>query len=505
MIRRLLYWPLDQFDRQLDRLTMYQLVLYTLYAYAGAAVIFSLFGEIAFKPYYILASVAWLVAVCWYSNSFFARLYKVPANHESSLITGLILSLILSPPNSLHGYWVLALCGTLAMASKYLLTFNKRHIFNPAAFGAFMSIVLFQNFASWWIGNNTMAPLLIIGGILLLRKINRFLMVGFFIAVYLAVLWVTNTDFSVHMVWLFIVSTPLIFFATVMLTEPLTSPTDLDKSLLYAAVVGLLYSVSRLHIAPEEALLIGNLLTFVMTPDTSHILTFKSSRLEAAGITSYLFESPKKIKFKAGQYFRWTLPIPASDSRGNRRYFTISASPTESDLMFTVKHPKPESGFKHQLNFLKRGDRIQATQLAGKFTLPTLRVKKIAFLAGGIGVTPFRSMVKEMVDKGKGRDIVMFYAVNSKEEIAFQKLFKKAQGLGLKTFYPVASAHEGNDVYLAGRLDRNMLTSHLPDLKDRIFYISGPQGFVAVMRNELLALGIPRRDIHTDFFPGYGD
>jgi ferredoxin-NADP reductase len=491
-------------DRWLDQISMYRLMLYVLYLYVGAAVFFSLFSEIPFKPYYILASAIWLQAVCRGANWLLSKAYKVPANQESSLITGLILTLILSPPSSLHGFWILTLAGALAMASKYLLTANQRHIFNPAAFGAVMSIVLFQNYASWWIGAKVMAPIIIITGVLILRKINRFTMVGFFIAIYIAIMWLTSSHLTGHALWLNLAATPLLFFAIIMLTEPLTSPTALDKSLFYAGVVGLFYSISRLHVAPEEALLIGNFVTFVLTPDRSLLLSFTGSRREAGDIVSYIFKSPKRVKFKAGQYFRWTLPDLANDPRGNRRYFTISAAPTEKDLMLTVKQPAGlSSGFKQRLTQLKPGDNILATQLAGDFTLPQLRVKKLAFLAGGVGITPFRSMVKEMVDKNRGRDIVLFYAVNSKDEIAFEPLFNRARRLGLKTFYVIGSAVQGSDVYLPGRLDRPILIEHLPDYIERVFFISGPQAFVAAMRNNLLDMGIPRRNIHTDFFPGY--
>lgn len=502
-IKRYLYWPVDTLDRWLDQISVYRLVLYVLYFYLVAAVFFSLFSEVPFKPYYILASAIWLQAVCRGANWLLAKAYKVPANQESSLITGLILTLILSPPSTIHGFWILTLVGSLAMASKYLITVNRRHIFNPAAVGAVMSIVLFQNYASWWIGSKVMAPLIILTGILILRKINRFKMVGLFFAVYLFILWLTTNNLTGHSLWLNISATPILFFAVIMLTEPLTTPTELDKSLIYAGVVGLFYSISRLHVTPEEALLIGNLLTFVMTPDSSLILTFTGSRPEAADIISYVFKTPKRVKFKAGQYLRWTLPNLASDARGNRRYFTISAAPTEKELMFTVKQPPQPSGFKQRLTQLKPGDQILATQLAGDFILPQMRVKKLAFLAGGVGITPFRSMIKEMVDRDRGRDIVMFYGVNDKQEIAFEPLFSKAKLLGLKTFYAIASAVQNNDNFLAGRLDRNIMTTYMPDWQERVFFISGPQGFVSAMRNELLDLGIPRRNIHTDFFPGY--
>jgi len=279
----------------------------------------------------------------------------------------------------------------------------------------------------------------------------------------------------------------------VMLTEPLTSPAKLNYSLLYAILVGFFYTATRFKLSPEEALLVGNLLTFLLARNRRYQLKFIKRVQEADGIYSYLFSMPKDFRFKAGQYMEWTIAHNKTDSRGNRRYLTIASSPSEPGLMFTIKHPQPASAFKQKLDELKPGDTMLASRLAGEFVLPPDSSKKIAFLAGGIGVTPFRSMIKYAIDKKQPRDMALLYSASSPDEISFQKLFDGAEEAGLKPHYVTD-----------GHIDKARIRSLLPDYKERIFYVSGPYGFVNAVHNALLELGVAGRQIVTDYFPGYG-
>jgi len=269
----------DWLDSQLDRLTTYRLVLYLLYVYVGAALLFSLTGKISFSVIDILLSLAVLMAASRATNWLISNFLHVPRNHESDLITSLILSLILTPASDFRGFLILAGAAAVAMASKYIITVRKRHIFNPAAFGAFASGLIFHSHASWWVGTQKLTPFVIVGGFLILRKMKRFQMVGVFLYVFLFYMILTATSGHVsHQMWLAVMSTPVFFFATVMLTEPLTSPTALNKSLMYAILVGLLYSILKLRFSPEEALLAGNALTFAMTPGRSSIRPRSATR-----------------------------------------------------------------------------------------------------------------------------------------------------------------------------------------------------------------------------------
>ncbi len=112
---------MNPIDRLLNPITMYRLVLYYLIALAGMAVALSFAGVLAYDPYALLFSIAFILAVCSAANYVFSRVFDVPANVESSAITGLILALIISPIGGYGDLWVLFWASVLAMGSKYIL------------------------------------------------------------------------------------------------------------------------------------------------------------------------------------------------------------------------------------------------------------------------------------------------------------------------------------------------------------------------------------------------
>jgi Na+-translocating ferredoxin:NAD+ oxidoreductase RnfD subunit len=368
--------PIDKLN---DRLTSYRLMLYFLLAITGWAIAGSFFSkQISYSWHEILASVIWLLLICWVANKSISKFLNIPANKESDLITALILALIMTPPKNSRDFALLAAAGIVAITSKYVITLYKSHIFNPAALGAFVSGEIFNHYASWWVGTKFMAPIVAIGSILVLRKMKRFTLVGVFLAVYiLYLIYAGNSNGDLHILWQEIISSPVLFFATVMLIEPLTSPSQASKYIPYGVLVGLLYSITRLRLSPEEALLIGNLLAFIIAPNRRFVLKFLRRIKEAEGIYSYLFETPAGLKFTAGQYLEWTLSQNKTDSRGNRRYLTISSAPTEPGVMFTLKYPPAKaSAFKQRLAGLKPGESVLVSDLSGSFTLPKDQAKK---------------------------------------------------------------------------------------------------------------------------------
>jgi ferredoxin-NADP reductase len=483
-------------DSLLDRITSYKLVLWFLYIVLGWAFIASLLGQVAYKWYDILLSTAVLVATSRIVNALVAKRLNISKNQESDTITALILVLILSPSHSIGRLAVLAVAATIAMLSKYALVISRWHIFNPAAIGALISGVIFHQYASWWVGTDFITPVVFVGGMLILRKMKRFIMVITFEVVALSLIAFNtylnqSTSAIGHNLWTVIIATPILFFAYIMLTEPFTSPRHLSNYLPYAAIVGFLYSYTKLGVSPEQALLIGNIFTYAIEPNRRLPLKFMHKISEADGIETYAFSGKEGFKYKAGQYMEWTLSQHESDFRGNRRYLTISSSPTEKELMVTLKIPEKSSAFKRRLETFKKGDSILADGLAGEFTLPKSEKQKLAFLAGGVGITPFRSMVKYALDFKQLRDINLIYSANSEEEFAFKDLFNEAKEFGIVTNY------------VTKPINKEKLKELVPDFSERTFYISGPYGFVHAMENNLLKLEIPDSQIKTDFFPGY--
>ncbi len=137
---------------------------------------------LAYDPYAMLFSTAFILAVCSATNYVFARVFDVPANVESSAITALILALIISPISGYGDLWFLFWASVLAIASKYIINIRGKHIFNPAALGVALTYLAINQSASWWIGNPTLLPFVLVGGLLLARKLRRFKLVWSFMA-----------------------------------------------------------------------------------------------------------------------------------------------------------------------------------------------------------------------------------------------------------------------------------------------------------------------------------
>jgi Na+-transporting NADH:ubiquinone oxidoreductase subunit NqrB len=160
-------------DNLLNRITMYRLVLYYLIFLLGAAVGLSLLGILKYDVFALFFSIAFLIAVCWVVNWIFSRTFKVAANIESVYISALILALIITPVQSYKDLWFLGWAAVLAMASKYIVAINRKHIFNPIAFAVALMYFTLNQSASWWVGNASMLPFVLIGGLLVVRKIGR--------------------------------------------------------------------------------------------------------------------------------------------------------------------------------------------------------------------------------------------------------------------------------------------------------------------------------------------
>src|SRR5207253_3096301 len=151
----------------LNRITMYRLVLYYLIFLALAALGLSYFNLISFAPGDLFLSSVIILIISWAANSVFARVFRVPSNSESFLITALILILIISPQKFSSGSGYLLFLGwasVLAQASKYILAIRRRHIFNPAALAVFVTAFAINHSASWWIGTLYMTPFVLAGG-----------------------------------------------------------------------------------------------------------------------------------------------------------------------------------------------------------------------------------------------------------------------------------------------------------------------------------------------------
>jgi ferredoxin-NADP reductase len=505
-------------DRFLNNITMYRLVMYYLVILLAIAAVFGVFGILPYNPIAIIFSTLFLLVVAWAANGILARIMNAHPNTESVYITALILALIITPgmPNDVSTVIFLAWAAVLAMASKYIFAIDKKHIFNPAAFAVAVTALAFGQTASWWIGGNLpMMAFVVIGGLLILRKIQRFDLALTFFVFALASDVLTHAAFDpVSTIQKALIHTPLFFFASIMITEPLTTPPTRRWRMIYGAIVGALFSpfiaIAGVSSSPELALLAGNIFSYIVSPKGKHALTLSKKEKVGDDIYHFTFTPDKNLSFRPGQYLEWTLgaehaaPDEKTDGRGNRRYFTIASSPTEGTIQLGVKFYEPSSSFKRALLAMQPGGTIVAGQLAGEFTLPNDPRQKLAFIAGGIGITPFRSMVKYLVDRGEKRDAILFYSNRSESEVAYRDVFDDAKRkIGMRTIYLTTGGGGAPNTNGGNRLTADAIKKEIPDYGERMFYISGTHAMTNAFEEMLREMGVPRANIKTDFFPGF--
>jgi ferredoxin-NADP reductase/Na+-translocating ferredoxin:NAD+ oxidoreductase RnfD subunit len=499
-------------DDALDGVTMYRLVLYVLIGFLGCAVLLAALSLLPFSPVALLTSVAVLVMVSWGANTLLAWAFDAPTNVESAYITALILALMLDPPRSLADVTFLGWAAILAMGSKYLLAFRRQHIFNPAALAAVVTAWALREPASWWVGAPGMVPVVLVGGLLVVRKVRQEDMVLCFLAAALVTLcgvtWLAHAALSRELRQL-VLASPLLFVAAVMLTEPLTAPPTRATRRIYGLLVGFLI-VPQIHLAqiystPELALAFGNLYAFAVGPKQRVTLLLRRQNRLSPSVIDFAFSPSRRVAFAPGQYLECTLAHPHADSRGLRRYFTIASSPTEPAIHLGVRFSERSSSFKRALRALDRKTPFMGAQIGGDFTLPADPSRKLAFIAGGIGITPYRSMLKYLIDTKQRRDIVVLYATRTTEEIVYREILGEAQArLGTKVHFLLsdAAAVPANWTGLRGHLSEGMVERTIPDFRERLFYLSGPPGMVRVHKQVLERAGVRRSHIKTDFFPG---
>ncbi len=498
-------------DNQLNRITMYRLVLYYLIFLLLVGLVVNA-GSPTADPFALIASVAFLLAVSAITNYIFSRIFRVPANVESVYITALILSLIITPIQTYNDLWFLFWAAILANASKYIVAIKGKHLFNPAAFAVALTYFAINQSASWWVGSGAMLAFVIVGGLLVVRKLGRFDMVfSFLIASVVTIFFsslFTGTGF-ISSTEKMILYSPLLFFAFIILTEPLTTPPTRRWRIVYGALVGFLFTpqfhFDGFYITPEVAILIGNIFSYLVSSKDKLVLKLKERNRLASDVYEFVFSAPRRFAFVPGQYMEWTLAHPEVDSRGNRRFFTLASAPTERVLRLGVKFNKKSSSFKQAMLAMKKDTEIIAAQLSGDFVLPDDLNQKVVLLAGGIGVTPFRSMIKNLLDNKQRRPLTLIYTAPAANNFVYKDVFDRAQiELGIKTIYSVTD----NDNLPAdwkgqvGRITPQMIKSAVPDYRNCIFYISGPRGMVDSLRDTLHKLGVLSFQIKTDYFAG---
>jgi glycine betaine catabolism B len=500
----------------LNRLTMYQAMVYYLRIMIGLSVILSYFDILPYTWWHILANLAALLVVCIGSNWIVSKIIGIKSNYESQFITAEILTLIMGPFHPLDNWQFILLAGVVSMVSKYVIVYKKRHIFNPAALAMVVSALVLSQSASWWAGSKYMLPVVVLGGLIMAYKLRWFHLVLTFLATYSALIvgfsLYDGVDLASSLTILrdTYLNSAILFFSFVMLTEPLTAPSRRQNRMIYGVfIAAVLIILQRFYFTIyynlELALVIGNILAFVLSPNPKIRLRLKEKSYFARNSMILSFVPEKPIKYLPGQYMQFTLPHHKVDSRGIRRYFSIASSPSEETIMLATKFAEEGSSFKNALKDMPADESLLAHSLDGDFVLPKNQNQELVFIAGGVGIAPFRSMIKNILDNDLKYKITLFYANKDFDEIGFTDLFDEAEEkIGMKTVYTLTGKKiPGNWPGLTGFIDAKMVNDQVQDPQNKIFYLSGPDPMVRAYKKMLRDMGIKSSRIMTDYFPGY--
>lgn len=216
---------------------------------------------------------------------------------------------------------------------------------------------------------------------------------------------------------------------------------------------------------------------------------------------SFYFERPRDFEYLPGQYVKMMLDIKDPDERGASRFFTVSSSPTEKDLMITTRII--ESSFKKTLGALPVGSKVQMRGSYGAFVFEENDTRPRVFLAGGIGITPFRSMMIYMLDKNIKIPMTLIASFSTKGRTVFSDELSKLSNKVRKTIFTVTHPDSSNWDGETGRIDDAKLKKYIPNVSKAVYYIAGPERFVEEMGKQVLNLGIPEENIKSEDFPGY--
>ena len=226
----------------------------------------------------------------------------------------------------------------------------------------------------------------------------------------------------------------------------------------------------------------------------------------AEGTMAFHFARPAGFEFQAGQSIDLTLIAPPeTDDEGNIRAFSIASSPLYPHLMIATR--MRDTAFKRVLRKMAIGTEVNIEGPFGSFKLHRNPEKPAVLLAGGIGITPFFSIVQHAAQDSLPHTLYLFYSNRRPEDAAFLSALRDLtkQNPNFR-FIPTMSEMEKSQREWGGEngfINREMLIRHVASLQGPVYYLAGPPAMVGAMRQMLVAAGAEEDDIRTEEFSGY--
>jgi len=228
---------------------------------------------------------------------------------------------------------------------------------------------------------------------------------------------------------------------------------------------------------------------------------FKERVKRTGTVESFRFIPAEKPGFVPGQFLQVIFDPVNPGNQLLNKYLSLSASPERDYLEFTKR--LSDSDFSGRLKALQPGDEVWLKGPLGNCVFREEQ-SKIGFLIGGIGITPVISIVEYITDRKLKTDVVLLYSNRVEEEIAFKPEIDRwrEENPNLKVFYTLTDCQPKDSECLYGFIDENVLTTRMPDARDRTIFIFGPPGMVKAMF-EVCLKNVPKEQIKTENFLGY--
>ncbi|MGN6446333.1 FAD-dependent oxidoreductase [Amnibacterium sp.] len=505
-------------DGALGRIAMLRLVLLALLVLVASSLVLSLVGALQLPFTALLATLIATVLGSVVGDRVMAWLAGAHPVGDSALVTGAILFLVVYPSTDPAVVLLAAAAALVANASKYLIRLGGRHVLNPAATGLFVVGLTGIAGSAWWVATPVLLPVLllavaavavrtrVVGPVVVLVVVGAALQVAIVVAHGTAPLDALAV----------LPSTPLLFLAGIMFTEPITLPPRRGQRFAEAVLVAVLLAVPylaplqllTLRPTPELALLIGNVFAVLAARPTAADLLLVSKRALTPTAVEYAFRPSRPLPHRAGQYLELQLPHREADGRGIRRSLTIASAPDEADgtVRVAVRRRAPGSTFKRALDALPEGGRARAVTVSGGFTLPEDRRTPLLLAASGIGITPFVSQLRddaaEVSAGAPPRDVLLVDLVPAADEVVY---LPELAATGVRVLLVCSDAAALPPLpehwHVATAFDAAALAAVLPDPAERTAFVSGSPRFLRTARAVLTQAGVRR--IRTDAFAGY--
>lgn len=238
----------------------------------------------------------------------------------------------------------------------------------------------------------------------------------------------------------------------------------------------------------------------------NHPVRLRKKEEVAEGTLAFYFEKPAGLQFKPGQFANLTLlNPPETDGEGNVRSLSIASAPFEEDLLFATR--MRDTAFKRVLKAMPLGSELTLGGPFGSFTLHSDASRPGVFLAGGIGITPFRSMILHASRNRLPHRLLLVYSNRRPEDAAF---LQELEGIEKKNtkykFIGTMTQMEKSKRKWDGRtgsIDKDMLSECTDDWKGSIYYVAGPPTLVSAIGHVLADLGVSEDDVRSEEFAGY--